>query len=320
MILVTGASGKVGTALVPKLREAGHEVRVLTRSSGGFPPGVEVVQGALEDPETLARAVLGVDRIIHLAALIKEGEITDAPLMEEVRRTNVKPTRSLAELALRSRVSAFIHISTSTVFGSGQRGRISPETNPEPDTAYGLSKREAEEALHEVLAGSPVRHVILRPVLICASSSSRHDVLAELVARARRGRLILPREALRSGHSLIAREDVVAGITAALTRGAPGSAYMLSSPRPYPLEEILATVRQRTGRRTHYTLPLWLMRRGADLCELLDRTFGTDLPLSHRRLDKLLRNQEFDTTRTRDELGFTPRITAILDLVAPYLG
>ena len=82
-LLVTGATGFLGSALVPMLREAGHEVRLLVRS-GAAVPDPETVKGDVRDPDSVARAMAGVEGVYHLAGLVSRdqyvAEFVDDPL------------------------------------------------------------------------------------------------------------------------------------------------------------------------------------------------------------------------------------------------
>ena len=81
-LLVTGATGFLGSTLVPMLRSAGHEVRVLVRSGGPL-ADVETFKGDVLDPESLRRALLGVEGLYHLAGLVSR-DPADARRMYEL--------------------------------------------------------------------------------------------------------------------------------------------------------------------------------------------------------------------------------------------
>ena len=111
-LLVTGATGFLGSALVPLLREAGHEVRVLMRSGAAF-PGAESVKGDVRDPGSLRRALQGVEGLYHLAGLVSR-DPADARKMYEL---HVDGTRNLLAEAERAGVGRVVLASSSGTIG-----------------------------------------------------------------------------------------------------------------------------------------------------------------------------------------------------------
>ena len=143
-ILVTGATGKVGSRFVPRLIEKGYEVTILVRDAAKAIPGAKVVVGDLYDPNTLPPAVAGMDAVIHLAALFRT--FTDN---EGIVKTNHTGTVALAQAAIAAGVKRFVFVSTSNVYGSGY-GHPAKEddiVNINDPRAYSSSKIAAEQAL-----------------------------------------------------------------------------------------------------------------------------------------------------------------------------
>jgi len=143
-ILVTGATGKVGSRFVPRLVAKGYDVTILTRDAARALPGTKVAVGDLYDPSTLPQAVAGMDVVIHLAALFRT--FTDN---EGIFKTNHNGTIALAQAAVSAGVKRFIFTSTSNVYGSGY-GHPAKEddavdiNDPRP---YSASKIAAEQEL-----------------------------------------------------------------------------------------------------------------------------------------------------------------------------
>jgi nucleoside-diphosphate-sugar epimerase len=147
-IFVTGATGKVGSRLVPYLIAQGHVVRILIRSAEKALAlkelGAEVIVGDLVDNKNLAEAIRGVDAVIHTAAQFRGG------ISEEVARAvNLDATIALAKAALEAGVTRFVFTSTSNVY----RGMNVNRPCREDDTLipateiYPKTKIAAEEAL-----------------------------------------------------------------------------------------------------------------------------------------------------------------------------
>lgn len=143
-ILVTGATGKVGSRFVPRLVAKGYDVTILVRDASKALPETKAVVGDLYDQKTLTSAVAGMDAVIHLAALFRT--FTDD---EGIVKTNHTGTVALAQAAIAAGVKRFIFVSTSNVYSSGyghpaKEDDILNANDPRP---YASSKIAAEQAL-----------------------------------------------------------------------------------------------------------------------------------------------------------------------------
>ncbi|MBO9152533.1 NAD-dependent epimerase/dehydratase family protein [Chitinophaga sp. GCM10012297] len=147
-ILVTGATGKVGSRFVPRLLAKGHHVRILVRDAAKASAlaqlGAEVVTGDLSNAETLPPAVKDMDAVIHIAAFFRS--FTDN---EGIIKTNHAGTVALANAAIAAGVRRFIFTSTSNVYGSGYRhpAREDDPVDIHDPRAYSSSKIAAEQEL-----------------------------------------------------------------------------------------------------------------------------------------------------------------------------
>ena len=147
-ILVTGATGKVGSRFVPRLLAKGYEVSILvrdaTKASSLIELGAKTVIGDLYSPDTLPTAVEGIDAVIHLAALFRT--FTDD---EGIIKTNHAGTVALANAAIAAGVKRFIFASTSNVYSSGYQHPAKEDdlVNINDPRAYSSSKIAAEQEL-----------------------------------------------------------------------------------------------------------------------------------------------------------------------------
>jgi nucleoside-diphosphate-sugar epimerase len=146
-ILITGATGRIGSRLAPRMLQQGYGVRVLVRQEEQANTfrrqGAEAVIGDLLAPGSLLPAVAGVQGIVHLAAFFRDASPAQA------QAANVEGSLALAQAARQAGVSRFIYASTNLVYGPG-RGRPAQEDDqPQPpsSSAYPMSKRLAEQAL-----------------------------------------------------------------------------------------------------------------------------------------------------------------------------
>lgn len=151
-ILVTGATGKVGSRLAKRLAARGDHVRALVRDRARAATlgSIELVEGDLLDAGSLAAAVRGVDAVVHCAAFFR------GATPEQAQAVNDLGTRQLASAARAAAVRRFLFTSTGLVYGS-TGGRLAREDDPcAPTAAYPVSKLAAEHHLR-ALDGLDVR-------------------------------------------------------------------------------------------------------------------------------------------------------------------
>ena len=168
-ILVTGANGFVGKSLCVELLRQDQAVRAVTRSATRQAENIEAVSVCTIDGETdWTHALPGVDVVIHLAARVHVMKDTASDALAEFRRVNVEGTLNLARQSVEAGVQRFIFISSIKVNGEGTLlgHPYTAEDQPSPIDPYGISKREAEDALRQLASATGMEVVIIRPPLI----------------------------------------------------------------------------------------------------------------------------------------------------------
>lgn len=144
-ILVTGATGKVGSRLVKALAQRGNRVRALVRDRRHAvqleSDLIELAEGDLLDADSLEAGVRGTDVVVHCAAFFR------GATAEQAHRVNALGTRRLATAARDAGVNKFIFMSTGLVYGPAGPHPVNEDAPCAPTTAYPLSKRAAEQFL-----------------------------------------------------------------------------------------------------------------------------------------------------------------------------
>jgi nucleoside-diphosphate-sugar epimerase len=147
-LLLTGATGRVGRHMLPRLVVQGHDVRAVARSEVAAEQvkaaGAEPVLADLLDPDSYRAALRGRDAVVHLAAVLRSSDA------DQIRRANLEATRRLADTALDAGVGRFVFTSTTLVYPGGLGRPASEDDEPAPAAAWGpypASKAEAERVL-----------------------------------------------------------------------------------------------------------------------------------------------------------------------------
>jgi UDP-glucose 4-epimerase len=152
-ILLTGATGLVGSRLLPRLVEAGFDCRALVRADATLPERATAVRGDLANPDALEAAVEGVDAVVHLAALFRTDD------EDAIWKANLDGTRNLISAAeAHAPTARFIMASTSNVYDADASRPGREDDLCSPTAAYPASKLAAEA----LLRGSALNWSILR--------------------------------------------------------------------------------------------------------------------------------------------------------------
>jgi nucleoside-diphosphate-sugar epimerase len=253
-ILVTGASGFVGQALITRLASEGqHHLRAVVRPSArAIPQGDNVEQvsisGLAADTDWSA-ALQQTQAVVHCAARVHVMSETASDPLAEFRRVNVEGTLALARQAQQAGVRRFVFISSIKVNGE-QTGPGTPfhaDDIPAPIDPYGISKMEAEQALLELGRTSQMEVVVIRPVLVYGPG-----VKANFLSMMRwldKG-VPLPLGGITTNRrSLVALDNLVDLITVCLTHpAAAGQVFLVSDGEDLSTTAMLRRLAQALGK------------------------------------------------------------------------
>jgi nucleoside-diphosphate-sugar epimerase len=278
LVLVTGASGFVGRALVAHLAARGHAVVAASRSPGS--PAAQVEWRRLPDLREAtdwAPLIEGVDVVVHAAAAAHTHGVGEA----HYDAVNWQATLALGR-ALRGKVERLIFLSSIRAqSGPSAIGPLTEGLPPRPTDAYGRSKLAAELGLAEL----GTRLVVLRPVLVAGSGA--YGNLATMLRYAKL-HAPLPFAALTARRSLIARADLCSAVEHVLDAPSHlGQTYIIAHPEPIAIADMFAALREGLGRKPALlSVPnaaLRLALRFAGRSDAQERLFG-DLVASPAKL------------------------------------
>ncbi len=322
-ILVTGATGFIGSLLVRKLVAQGATVRALTRRGPGkAPPGfdetngdnggdegagrIEWVAGDILDGDSIVRAAQGCQKIFHLAAYAKNW----APRREMFVEYNVGGLKNVLQAAREARVERMVWTSTIVTFGTTRRDETADESRPRPSpvclTDYEASKVEAEAvAFDAVRDGTPL--VIVNPGRVYGPGHlTEGNSLAQLIDEYDRGKFpILLNAGVNVGNYVLV-DDVVDGHLLAMERGRIGERYILGGENA-TLKQFLRTIDSVTGRR-HFQIPIFRPGALAFSYFHLKRAewFGVYPKITPGWVRTFLADWGFSSAKAERELGYRP--------------
>ena len=308
-ILVTGASGHLGNVLAKALLARGDTVRVLVEPGDDAPAleglPVERLMGDVRDADAVKRAVEGMDVVCHLAGLVS---IT-AGFEQQMRDVNVGGTRNVLEACAASG-ARLLYMSSIHALTEAKPGQpLLEDAGFDEKTAfgaYGKSKAEASRLVQEAARAGRVHASLLLPVGCTGPEDYRLSEMGELVAAVGQKRRPI---VVTGGYHWVDIRDVAQATIAAIEKGRPGEAYLLSE-RYLSVKDVCAAIAQAAGvRPPPVAIPLflaWLFSWPLLLWEWLTKRRALMTPYAMHTL-----GCAFDVAakKARAELGFTPRRT-----------
>lgn len=300
MILVTGAGGFVGTAVVSELAMRGIPHRAVTRR----PREGYLSIGNIDPATDWSGALNGVDSIVHLAsrahvlneravnAKLVNGTSPQAPFQS----TDVDATLNLARQAAAAGVRRFVFISSIKVNGEATRpGRpFTAEDAPNPQNPYARSKFDAERRLFALAAETGLEVTVIRPPLVYGPGVKAN--FATMMDWVNRG-IPLPLGAVNNKRSFVFVENLAdLIILSAIHPGAAGQVFLVSDDEDISTTELLQRMAQALGRAS------WNMPVPAPVLTLAAAAIGRRA-FTSRLTDSL----QVDIGKTRELLGWAPR-------------
>lgn len=298
-ILITGASGFIGSKLCEKFGESGHHVVGVIRNSRDIVRGTascEIVED-ITGIDDWGRLVTDVDVVIHLAARAHRVREREARQLGEFRRVNVVPTVALYRACRETGVRRFVLLSSIGVHGVKSGARAVRETDAvSPKEPYAQSKWEAEQAVRSMEDAAGTETVILRPALVYGpGAKGNFRRLMQLVATG----LPLPFGSVAARRSYLGLENLCSLLErCAFDARAAGETFAAAEPWAIELSTLLRIMARSMGRNVHLVRvhPIVLSGLGA----LVGRS---------AEVARLTAPFEIDSGKARGLLNWQPKVT-----------
>lgn len=297
-VLITGASGFVGGRLVKVLAEkTSFELYASARRQiENCPATVRIVEDFSSETDVVA-AVEGMNVIVHAAARVHVMNDSSHDPLDAFRKVNVEGTLNLARAAVAAGVKRFVFVSSIKVNGEGTLKGVpySAGDTPAPMDPYGVSKREAEQALRELAAATQLEVVIIRPVLVYGPGVKANFL--NMMRWIEKG-IPLPFGAIHNQRSLVSIDNLVDLISVCIEHpAAANQTFLVSDGEDVSTTQLLRKMAHALDKRSYLLpVPSFLLEAGASL-------IGKKA-LSQRLCGSL----QVDITKTKELLGWTPPV------------
>lgn len=292
-ILVTGATGFIGTRLCEVLVSEGHDVRGVSRGGNGAVAGVDYRAADFTDALSIRQTLDDIDCVVHLAGRAhvqdKEGDS-----LQLYRAVNRDATVQLARLAMDAGVRRFVFISSIGVNGNESADQRFTETTPaKPAADYALSKLEAERGLQALLQSNAMQWVIIRPPLVYGADAPGN--FRTLLKGVDKG-LPSPFARVRNARSIVSVDNLTRLISLAVQHpGAAGQLFLACDGADVSTHQILGALAQGMHKR-RWSIPV----PQALLAWLLKLAGKGD------RYTQLCGSLTVDCSKAREVLGYQP--------------
>lgn len=299
-LLVTGASGFLGSEIVRLAQADGWQIRCLVRNPNHGVRGLETIVGDIGDRKLLERASAGVTHVIHAAGLahVFGKAARDQQRFNEV---NELGTANVLDAALKAGASHVILISSVSVYG-GYPGGECDETVPcNPRGFYAISKRQSELRAIECAERELGSLTILRLATLYGEGDRGN--VAKLIQALNRGRFIWPGNG-ENRKSLIYKEDAARGCLCALNNPVNGTEIFNVSAHPATMKEIVAASCRALGRTLpSFRIPLAVIKTAG----AVSRTVGDPGNLDGR-LQKFIHDDVYSGAKFEAAFNFHPTV------------
>jgi len=292
-MLVTGGAGFIGSNLCETLLEMGHEVRILDNFSTGkrenlaeFVRSIEVIEGDIRDYETLEKAVTGVERVIHLAAMSSVPWSVDDP--EAAHHMNATGTLHVLKASRDHGVQRVVLASTSAIYGENPVQPKREEMIPEPESPYAATKLAGEHYCRIFSTLYGLETVALRYFNVYGKrqdpASHYSAVIPKFITRMlSNSNPVIYGDGEQTRDFVFVEDCNRANIKASFTEGISGEFFNIGSGMNISVNELFNTIRDITGAKLE---PLYEDARKGDVRESLS-----------------------DISKARRHLGFEPAYT-----------
>ena len=310
-ILITGASGFIGSFIVEEALKRGFETWAAMRKSSSKAylqdERIKFIELNLNSKEQLVEQLRGkgFDYVVHAAG------VTKCLNKADFHRINTEGTKNLVEalLELKMPLKRFVFVSSLSVFGAIKEkmpyDEIHETDTPQPNTAYGRSKLEAEQYLDSV--GSRIPYIILRPTGVYGPREKDYFVMAKSIKQHSDFAVGYKRQDI----TFVYVSDVVQAVFLALEKGENGRKYFLSDGEVYQSTTFSNLIHKELGRPwwIRITAPVWVLRIITFFGEHISRFTGKVSVLNNDKFNILKqRNWRCDIQPAIDELGYQPTV------------
>ena len=305
-ILITGATGFIGSDLTKELCKQGYRCKCLVRNIEKAKEifkdyqDIEFVVGDVAKPETIQGISKDIDYVIHLAVL---GHSDEANLtFNDYKTVNVIGTENLLNELTTNPVKRVVCFSSSAAVGLVKSKNITENTACNPQTPYGISKRESDLLINRCVKKLNLPIITLRFTHIYGPGDTR-DFL-KIVKLVKKG--VFPIVGFKENlYPAVYKSDAINSILLALKNGKVPELYNISDSESHNLRLVAKFIKNELGIKR---IPLWTPKYPTLLTLKIIQFLKIKFPVSHKNIQFITSGRRYSIDKAKDELGFEPRV------------
>ena len=303
-VLVTGATGFIGSHLVDSLVRDGRRVRVLLRKSSSrkyLPDGVEVIVGDITESDYVNVGLEGIDTVFHIASLLGPSSLP----LKDFLSANAYGTETLLKACSLKKIRKFVHCSSVGVVGHIASPPADESSPYNPSDSYEKSKCEGEKiALRFASQGLPV--VIVRPAWVYGPRDRR---TLRLFRAIQKRRFLFVGDGISLEHPVYI-SDLVEGLRkAGESEVGCGEIFILGGREIVTVKRLCKLIADELDVRIpEFRIPVTLAISLAHAAELVFKPFRRGAPLDMAKVNFFLKNKAYDISKAEKVLGYDPRV------------
>jgi nucleoside-diphosphate-sugar epimerase len=306
-ILVTGATGFLGSALVTELLRQKQPVHILARdvkkAREQFGEAVTIIPGEITEAKHVQQAVDGATVIYHLVGRLYHPSVPT----ELYRRTHVEGTRILLDACKgQNQLQRIVHCSTTGVFGVTGKTPASEDALYAPTNPYEATKLEGEQLALKAYQEDGLPISVIRPGLVYGPGDIH---LLGFFVSIKKGLFRVINGGKAELHPVYIDDMTAAFLLCAERPEALGRSYNIAGERAVTIQELGTAIAHSLGRELPKgSIPLWLANLASDIFTMVPGIQGEKAPLTRSRVKFLTNSRVYDIRRAKAELGYAPRV------------
>jgi len=316
-VLITGGGGFIGSHLIDSQLAQGHWVRTVDLSLERLAhtinhPNLEAVRGDITDVNLIRRLVAGIDVVYHLASAHLDVNLS----ADYYRQVNVQATMNLLAAAQAAGVQRMVHCSSNGVIGEVKKPPANEATPCQPTNIYEQTKWIGEQAVLQFAQKTRFPVVVVRPAWVYGPRCPRTRKLFRTIEK---GRFVM----FGSGNTLrhpIYISDAVRGLELCTkTDNITGQIYLLAGERPVTIASLVQMIAEVQGVRPPLIrLPITVGKAAGNILQIAFKPLGRQPPFSRRSLDFFIKNNAYDISKAKQDLGFVPQVDLRSGLIKTF--
>lgn len=306
-ILVTGATGFLGSALVTELVKQDQPVRVLVRDEQKarqqFGEAVSIVRGEITDAAQVRQAVEGASIIYHFVGRLYHPSVP----AELYRETHVEGTRIILDACKgQKQLTRFVHCSTTGVHGETGKTPAAEDAPFAPTNPYEATKLEGELLALKAHKEQGLPVSVVRPGLVYGPGDLH---LLGFFSSIKKGLFRVIDNGAAMLHPIYIDDMNDAFLLAAEKPEAIGHSYNIAGARAVSIRDLATAIAHSMGKELPSgNIPLWLANLASDIFSVIPGFQGEKAPLTRSRVKFLTNSRVYSIERAKRDLGFAPKV------------